>query len=277
MSEAPAPAVLPPGAHRSAIQSLLAVALLEARLLAAPRRLVVLVLLAAVPPGLALLLDAVGQVRGFPGGRETWTALFLLSVHVRTIVPMASLYLGSSLVADEVEGGTLPYLITRPVPRAGILAAKFVSAWVAVSAFGLASAVVTVAVLGILGGSSVSPLWPLVLVVPAASGAYLALFGLVGLLTPRALVIGVLYGALFEAVLAQAPLLARRLAVGHWTTSILLPFPPYRGIGEMLPLLQEMVASPAAAWPTLLGITVGALACGGLLLHRRQHAPFRET
>ena len=38
--------------------------------------------------------------------------------YVRNVLPLAALFYATSLVADEVEGKTLTYLLTRPVPRA---------------------------------------------------------------------------------------------------------------------------------------------------------------
>ena len=41
------------------------------------------------------------------------------------MLPLAALFYATSLVADEVEGRTLTYLLTRPITRASILAGKF--------------------------------------------------------------------------------------------------------------------------------------------------------
>ncbi|MCI0343037.1 MAG: ABC transporter permease [Planctomycetales bacterium] len=264
-------------AERSPVLALAGVALLEASALAAPRRLVVLVLLSVLPPAAALLLDAIRAAELSGEERTLWVAGFLYIAHLRALVPVAALYVGSSLLPDESEGGTLPYLLTRPVPRAGILGAKWLAAWVAVSGFALASALATALAFGILGAGVGGVLAPLLVALPAAAAAYLAVFGLLGVLTSRALILGLLYGLLFDFLLAQTPLLARRIALAHWASSALLPMGSFRNLLDAFPILPETVASPASAWVALAGITAGALALGGLRLRHRQHAPTRET
>ena len=37
--------------------------------------------------------------------------------YVRNVLPLAALFYATSLVADEVEGKTLTYLLTRPLTR----------------------------------------------------------------------------------------------------------------------------------------------------------------
>jgi len=44
--------------------------------------------------------------------------------YVRNVVPLIALFYATSLVADEVEGKTLTYLLTRPIRRGAILAGK---------------------------------------------------------------------------------------------------------------------------------------------------------
>ena len=39
--------------------------------------------------------------------------------YVRNVLPLAALFYATALIADEVEGRTITYLLTRPMPRAG--------------------------------------------------------------------------------------------------------------------------------------------------------------
>ena len=50
---------------------------------------------------------------------------FLLYLHF--LVPIVSLFLGTGIIADEVEDKTLQYLIIRPVPRFMIVFVKFMA------------------------------------------------------------------------------------------------------------------------------------------------------
>ena len=53
--------------------------------------------------------------------------------YVRNVMPLAALFHGSSLIADEVEGKTLAYLLSRPLTRASIFAGKFAAYLVAIA------------------------------------------------------------------------------------------------------------------------------------------------
>jgi ABC-type transport system involved in multi-copper enzyme maturation permease subunit len=44
---------------------------------------------------------------------------------IRNVLPLAALFFATSLVADEVEGRTLTYLITRPLTRPSVFVGKF--------------------------------------------------------------------------------------------------------------------------------------------------------
>ena len=66
---------------------------------------------------------------------------------VRNALPLAALFYATALIADEVEGRTLTYLLTRPVQRRAILAGKFAAYLVTTLCLALPAAVLTFFVL----------------------------------------------------------------------------------------------------------------------------------
>ena len=70
---------------------------------------------------------------------ERWTARVLLGgLVVTTMLPVTALFFGTSVLGNEIEDGTATYLLTKPVPRWQILAAKLAVAWLVTATFALA-------------------------------------------------------------------------------------------------------------------------------------------
>ena len=82
-------------------------------------------LLLAVPWAVALLLRLlIWRGVQVPMGGVTLYGILVLAYIVGFLVPLSTLFFGTSLIADEVEGGTLPYLFGRPVRRERLYLAK---------------------------------------------------------------------------------------------------------------------------------------------------------
>ncbi len=76
------------------------------------------ILLLAVPWFATLLLRLlIAKNVPVPLGGVTLYGMIVLFYVLGFLVPLSTLFFGVALVADEVEGGTLPYLFGRPVRR----------------------------------------------------------------------------------------------------------------------------------------------------------------
>ena len=117
---------------------------------------------------------------------------------IRNVLPLMALFHATSLIADEVEGKTLTYLLTRPLTRPSILAGKF-AAYLATSlGVALPAAVLTFFILmtarGWSGlGASVPDLFRDLGVVALTLLVYGALFTLLGVLLRRPVIPGLLF------------------------------------------------------------------------------------
>lgn len=90
-------------------------------------------LLALVPVGFTLLIwmaKLLLEKQG-PGLSNLFPQIsFFLFLHF--LLPLTAVFIGTAIVADEVEERTLPYLLVRPVPRRTIILAKTVAGVVTV-------------------------------------------------------------------------------------------------------------------------------------------------
>ncbi len=228
-------------------------------------------LLGLFPWGVTLLLRLLAA-RGLSvpvGGAGLFDAVVLLYLF-GFLLPLSTLVFGVGLMADEREGGTLPYLLGRPVPREKLLLVRYFA--MALLLWGLhAASAAGVFLLGVSegGGAALAREAPALLadlaVLALGVLAYGALFLLLGLLLKKPLFVGLLLGFGWENLVGYIPGFLKRLTLlFHLHT--LLP----RGGGPQ-GLVQQLLASTeskAAALFFLVFYTALFLAVSVLLLRR---------
>jgi ABC-2 type transport system permease protein len=161
----------------------------------------------------------------------------IVTVYIRFLIPLAALFYATALVADEVEGKTLTYLLTRPVRRAAILAGKFGACLATTLSLALPSLVVTFFLLTTAPGwgavgASVPDLFRDIGVVALALLTYGALFTLLGVLLKRPMIPGLLFVFVWEMV-ANLPGYLPRFTITAWLRSLVRHRPPAEGFSEM--------------------------------------------
>jgi ABC-2 type transport system permease protein len=168
-------------------------------------RLWISTLLAALPPVLLAVVFAYGVtgadlITGF--GNVVVT--LVLSVQL----PLTTLIIGVGLFRTEIEEDTLPFLTLRTIARPSIVLGKYLGGWGAGLTFLLPSFGVS---LGIAAAGAQGAAFPAgyiaagLLLVLLGSVAYLAIYLLLGLVTPSAVVLGLVYAFLWEFVLPLFP------------------------------------------------------------------------
>jgi len=229
------------------------------------RRSLLMALLVAAPVAFAVLyrvLAANPEMR-LPGPADVY-ALVIAIYWVRNVLPLAALFYATSLIADEVEGRTLTYLLTRPLTRASIFAGKFAAYLATTFTLALPAAVVTFFVLMTaqnapqLGPAAADLLRDLGVMLLTLV-AYGALFGLLGVLLKRPVIPGLVFLYGWE-LLANLPGYLPRLTLTAWLRSLIHHRPAEEGIAglfqQVLPAEQALVVLPlvslvllaAAAW-----------------------------
>jgi ABC-2 type transport system permease protein len=158
------------------------------------RRTWLMVLLAALPVGVALLVRLSG---GHPNVQTILDTLV-----VRTVMPLLALVLGTSVLGSELEDGTAVYLMVKPVPRWRILVAKMaVAAGVTVALVFPATVATALLTVG-RGALSVQDSLAYALAVSAGGVAYACAFVTFSAFTGRALILGLCYVLIWEGTLA---------------------------------------------------------------------------
>jgi ABC-2 type transport system permease protein len=122
---------------------------------------------------------------------------------VRLVLPLVALVFGTAAIGSELEEGTIVYLLTKPVRRVRIVAAKGIVASGLTAALIAPAAIITGIVAG-LAGNDVSSVGVAYGIAAAAGGAaYALLFMAISTFTSRALAVGLAYVMLWEGVLAD--------------------------------------------------------------------------
>jgi ABC-2 type transport system permease protein len=157
------------------------------------RRTVLLVLLAALPVLVALLI-------ALTGGRPN-PDRFLETLVVRFVMPLLALIVGTSVLGSEIEDGTAVYLMVKPIARWRIVVAKAIVA-VGLTAILVVPAVIVTAALLPARGDTTTTMVAFSVACLAGGSAYAIAFLALSVFTTRAFLIGLAYVLIWEGVLA---------------------------------------------------------------------------
>jgi ABC-type transport system involved in multi-copper enzyme maturation permease subunit len=197
--------------------------------------LALLCLLPLIAPGLELVQEGAGA-KGAVGFLETATVFYFRAVNL-----VVALFLGCGALGEEIEGRTLPYLLTRPVPRAGLLLGRFIASVLAASVLlGAAFVLLYVATVAPMGAEALwidLPILGFTLIGLVLSlVAYGAFFVLLTVVVKWPLLIGLALLFLWEQWATDLPGTAARYTVQHHVYTLL-----WRWTGEET---YRSVASP---------------------------------
>jgi ABC-type transport system involved in multi-copper enzyme maturation permease subunit len=161
-------------------------------------------------------------------------AVIVAVYYVRNVLPLAALFYATSLVADEVEGKTLTYLLTRPATRPSILLGKFAAYVATTLTLALPATVVTFFLLATVGGfsgvgASVPDLLRDLGAMALTLVVYGAFFTLLGVLLRRPMIPGLLFLFGWE-LLALLPGYLPRITLSAWVRSLIRHRPPEEGL-----------------------------------------------
>jgi ABC-type transport system involved in multi-copper enzyme maturation permease subunit len=191
--------------------------------------------------------------------------------YLRFALPVTALFYATALVADEVDGKTLTYLITRPVRRSAILIGKFAAYVATTLALALPAVVVSFFLLATANGWSgiggrVGDLFRDLGVMALALVAYGALFTLVGVLLRRPVIPGLLFIFVWE-LMANLPGYLPRLTLTAWLQSLIRHRPAQEGVGAIF----GQVLPTALSLQVLTAATLFFLAASLWIFSRREY------
>ncbi len=185
------------------------------------KSVLVVAAICAIPTLFALILQLALEDPTVSEIRDVVGNVVYLGIFSSTLLPLAALVLSTSALGDEIEDKTLHYLALKPLSRLRIVIEKLIGtlivtvpiAWVAVLAVWL------VVSWGNLDGSR-DMIVPMLVSSFAGIAGFSALFMLISLYIPRALLAGIFYVFVWEATLSQFLPGIRTISIRHYMQSI---------------------------------------------------------
>ncbi|MEW5901514.1 MAG: ABC transporter permease, partial [Acidobacteriota bacterium] len=195
----------------------------------------------------------------------------IMFFYLQLVVLILALFYGTSVCSEEVEGRTLPYLATRPVPKSAIVLGKYAaSALIVIIMVGLGM-ILSFIVLNIdrLFDPSLYPaLFRYLGVLTLGIIAYTAMFTFFGSALKRSVFLGLLFCFGWENVIQYFPGSTQKLAIVHYLKSFL----PRTSPGRFSFLTFRLEATPPRlALLILCLISAGFLALAALLFSKKEY------
>ncbi|MDD8027651.1 MAG: ABC transporter permease [Acidobacteriota bacterium] len=198
----------------------------------------------------------------------------ILAFYLQFLIIILALFYGTSVVSEEVEGRTLPYLTTRPLPKAAVILGKYAAyaAWSSIlvgtgtflsflilnldrlaepAAWAVLAKTAAVLILGLL--------------------VYAALFTLAGAALKKSILVGLAFGFGWETIVQYLPGSTQKFTVVHYLKSILKS--ASQGPQGKLAFLSVRL-QPSSLFVSLLTlglIGAAALAAAVFLFKRREY------
>ncbi|MBB1253409.1 ABC transporter permease [Streptomyces alkaliterrae] len=217
------------------------VARLTYRALLGRRRALILCALPALLLAIAVLVRVTGVAD------DNVATNLLGGFALATLVPLIGVIVGTGAIGPEIDDGSIVYLLSKPLKRSTIILTKLTVA-VGVT-FLFAALPVLLAGLIMVGGSQqIAVAYAIGTVV--ASVAYCTLFLLIGTISRNAVIIGLVYALVWEALFGSFVPGARTLSVQQWGLALV-----DRLVGSGVEVTSA-VALPTAA-VLLAVVTVG--------------------
>ncbi len=195
----------------------------------------------------------------------------LMVYFLQFLIIILTLFYGTSVCSEEIEGKTLPYLTTRPLTKSGIIIGKF-AAYTALSAvMVIVSLVASYLIMSFqrLGeAATYGALLRYTGVLILGLMAYTAMFTFLGTFLKKSILIGLVFGFGWETAIQYFPGSTQRFSVVHYLKSLL----PYFSKGKFSLLMFRLEpTSPVLAVLVLLLITSGFLGLACLFFSLKEY------
>lgn len=184
------------------------------------KRWIAVVLVFLLPAGLAILIRSTGA----PVPSRFLEFLLSWMLVPQALLPLAALLYASGIIQDEQEDQTITYLLIRPLSKWLIYLVKMAATWTTTVVLTVVLAILTY--VAIYASSNVPLDDAFHRCVKAAEihslavVAYASIFGLLGLLIKRSLIVGMIYTVVIEGLLANLPLSLRMGTVIYYSRII---------------------------------------------------------
>lgn len=192
----------------------------------------------------------------------------LLTVYVSFLLPMFCLSFASAGISSDREEQTLVYLLTTPLPRPWIFAAKSGAALFFSLCWTIGSLALLCFLAGKPGNAAFQTVWRSVCV---STVAYVALFQLFSVIFRHATIVALGYSLFLETLVGNMPGIIKRLTICYYARCMIFQSSAGLGIGPTGPfdrlLFQPIPGTTAEA---ILYAASGAMLLVGLVIFAKR-------
>jgi ABC-2 type transport system permease protein len=171
-------------------------------------------ILGALP---TLLIVIAVIVRALAGADDQTAVDLLGGLALATMVPIIGVIAGTGAIGPEIDDGSVVYLLSKPIKRPTIISTKLI---VAIAVTMVFSALPTLVAGFILNGNGQQIAVAYTVAALVASIAYAAVFLLLGTVSRHAVVFGLVYALVWEALFGSLVPGARTLSVQQWSLAV---------------------------------------------------------
>ncbi|MFP6582191.1 MAG: ABC transporter permease [Candidatus Hydrogenedentota bacterium] len=112
--------------HRGYINSVFASFGQSLVLLLRQRRIIFATFICFLPIVIPLMLALISSSQFGESGKDTFTQI-TMTVYVSGLTPLLALFFATMLIGQDVEAHTIPYILTRPLPRSAWVIGRFLA------------------------------------------------------------------------------------------------------------------------------------------------------
>jgi ABC-type transport system involved in multi-copper enzyme maturation permease subunit len=196
--------------------------------------------------------------------------VLLSTAVIHFLVAFVSLFYGTALISEEVEGKTLTYLFVRPISKPVVMLGKFV-ALIWIGSILVFPTVILCYVILYLGRQPIfedaAVLAKDLGVVFLALLAYGSLFSLLGAWLRHSMLVGLLYAFGWEGIISYMPGVTGKLTLGHYVQSIL----PHDDATTALATVFGQLSRPVESVVTLMLLSMLFLAITCLIVRDKEY------
>ncbi len=192
--------------------------------------------------------------------------VFVITIFSLFVIPVCALAYATTSIGGDREEQTLLFLLIRPVPRALILAAKYIGTLPIVVAVVAGSFYVFCYIMPRPVGDEALRLYLPAIVL--MSVAYVSLFHLFAVLFRHSTIVALIYSLFMETILGAMPGIIKRVAVNFYGRSMMYDLA--RDFGVQEPLFFQGV-DVWTAQVTLLAFAIGGIALAMLIFVRKEY------
>jgi len=230
------------------------IASVSLRALLGRRRTLLMVLLAAMPILLGLIVKANSDQLSLKILAQT-----LDGIVTRTCLPLIAIVFGTAALGSELEDGTGVHLLTKPIDRWIIIVSKTLVAGTLTAALIVPSTVIAGILMGGTGRDAIAVTFAFALSVLVGSYLYTAIFLVLSAITTRGLLIGLAYALIWEGIVAGLLPGSQAFSVREYLTGIVQTLAPQAG-------RESLVGSTGFVYAVVAFVL--ALAIGSVRLSR---------